>query len=109
MIYLINLQHSHEQKTVWWTRGAWDVEQKLTETLVNDEGLRVDLTAAQVDVSFFSTTLNNLLTVDLPATVAALQSQISLKENILTFNDPLSNSNSVVVVVVVVTLNMIIH
>ena len=39
--------------------GFWDVEQKLTETLMNDEGLRVDLTAAQVDISFISTTLNN--------------------------------------------------
>ena len=32
---------------------------------MNDEGLRVDLTAAQVDISFISTTINNLMTVDL--------------------------------------------
>ncbi len=76
--------------------GFWDVEQKLVETLMNDEGLRVDLTAAQIDISFISTTLNNLMTVDLPATVATLEAQILLREQILTFNNPLNKSNSVV-------------
>ena len=46
-----------------YSQGFWNVEQKLTETLMNDIGLRVDVTAAQLSISGIETTLENLTEV----------------------------------------------
>ena len=88
--------HNSDSIPPGYPQGFWNVEQKLTETITNDIGLRVDLTATQLTISEIQTTLTNLTSVDLPATVAGLEAQIALRENILTFNNPLNKSSSVV-------------
>ncbi len=95
--------HNSDSIPPGYPQGFWNVEQKLTETITNDIGLRVDMTAAQLTIVDLQTTLTNLISVDLPLITAGLEAQIALRENILTFNNPLNKSSSVV------TLNMIIH